>query len=504
MLHKLLNDAAKNAPSNTALLYRGNATDYQTLSRQVDQLAAGFIQSGTKIGDRVAFFLTDCVEELCCYYACFKIGAIAVPLYSGLRGQDLSHSLHETEPRIIITDNNHYSHIADIVSTLSELPLCYIVGHQRPLPKTFQAYEALLQDSDSIIFPELKPDTIASIFYTSGSTAKPKGVVHTHQQIMANIINVTKMFKVNKHDRFLVPGALDFNANICTIVLPCAYNKATLILLPSFEVDEVFNAITQQKTTIMFMVPSRYAQLIDYAEQNQPFSHQLRFSIVGGDTPPTSLFEDYCECFHAPLSLGMGMTETMCQTHNLSTQIEKQGSVGLPLDDISIKIVDENNQPLPHGETGEVLIQSPTNFLEYWRHPKATAETLKNGWLYSGDLGYLDHDGYLWLQGRKKHIIIRDGDNISPVEVENIIRNYSDIQDAAVFGLPNPKHGASVHAVIVVNNNNRVDLDQLTSYLRSQLADYKVPETIQIVDSLPVNKRGKLDRAELLKRYEYL
>lgn len=492
MLNNILNQAVKTAPHHPAILYRDEVIDYQAFLSHVEKLAAGLMQSGGELGDRVAFFLDDCIEEIWCYYACFKIGAIAVPLYSGLRGQDLSHILHETTPKFIITDANHYPHIKESLSTLNNMPQCYVIGGQNDLP----------QYSGVVTFPEIKPNTIASIFYTSGTTAKPKGVVHTHEQIMANIQNVSILFGINSHDRFLTPGALDFNANICSIVLPCAYNNATLILLRCFDENKVFEAIAEKKVTIVFMVPSRYTQLIAYAKKHHPFSHTLRFSVTGGDAPPEGLFEDFKKCFQAPLCLGMGMTETLYQTHNLSTSAEKQGSVGLPLNDIKLKIVDESNNALPAEKTGELLIKSPAGFLEYWGHPEATAETLKEGWVYSGDLGYLDSDGYLWLQGRKKDIIIREGDNISPMEVERVIRSYAGIADAAVFGMADKKYGSSIHAFIVTNKNADVNLDQLKTYLESQLADYKVPQTIHIIDSLPVNKRGKLNRFEIIKLYE--
>ncbi len=345
--------------------------------------------------------------------------------------------------------------------------------------------------------PSQQIQSTALIAYTSGSTSRPKGVMHSQQQLLANSQSIIDFFQLNSDIKSLSAG-LDFNGMLSSIILTTLFIGGTAVISEAKNAVETLDEICEHKINMLFQIPSYYFDLIKAAQLKTLKTTALRFCFMGGDTSTPILFEKFYHAFHLQLISAMGMTETLFQSSMLENDTHPIGSAGKPLPGVVFKIIDPDTQKdLPSNQPGELLIQSAALTLGYWKNIAATKEAIQSGWLYSGDIGYLDEKGYFWFLSRRKNIVVIQGNNIAPSEVEKVLCQYPFVEMAVVIGYAIDQQDNALCAFITEKKAGAVIVKDLLTYASSQLADYKVPSKVYVLDQLPRNARHKIDRTAL-------
>ena len=347
---------------------------------------------------------------------------------------------------------------------------------------------------DEAALPANEIDRPALIIYTSGTTARPKGVTHTHATLVRT---VETMWRIGPAGIGIAVTSIMHPSGIYCLVLPTLLAAGTVVLVPMFDPVEVLDAIERHRCTNTFLLPAMAQLLVVEQLKRKRDVSSLQWIIAGGDSVPVALQNQFQEACGLPLREGIGMTETCPILANPPDGL-RPGSLGVPLSGVEAGVVDNDGRPIPDGEIGELVVRSPLNFVGYWNNPEETAATLRNGWLHTGDLVKRDASGYYWFQGRKKQIIVREGFNVAPQEVEEILYQHPAVFEAGVFGLPDPVLGEKVIASVSLRPGKQVNEAELREFARKHLNDLKVPEKIHFLAELPKGLSGKVDR-RLLK-----
>lgn len=345
-------------------------------------------------------------------------------------------------------------------------------------------------------FDEHQP---AAILYTSGTTAKPKGVTYTHGTLWHNCVIQAQTFAFTPNDVHLVSTAACHAAAFTGQLLPNVHVGGTAVLTHLPSPVQVVHAVEHHKVTRIQMLPATVHDLVEHLERHPSADlGSLRVCTAGGDVVPLELHERFRKAVGIEITELCGMTEALSYVTNPPFGPKRPGSVGKPAAETRLRIADDHDRDLPAGEVGEILVQSPAVMVGYWNDPRATAEALRGGWMHTGDLGRCDPDGYYWFVGRKKEIIIRGGSNISPLEVEEVIDAHPAVHLSCVLGMPDKKFGEAVVAYVALRDDvQRPTAEDLRRFVATRVAAYKVPERITLLDELPLNSTGKVDRKKL-------
>ncbi|MGE5445911.1 MAG: class I adenylate-forming enzyme family protein [Ignavibacteriales bacterium] len=350
-------------------------------------------------------------------------------------------------------------------------------------------------DTPLLIVEENDP---AVILYTSGTTAKPKGVVHTHYSLMHTVINQATTLQINSNDISLVP------LPICHIfgfgwLITTIYIGGTVILLPKFEPETFIDGINKYHPTLTTLLPAGLDNILNHPTALTCDFSSLKSCFVGGDKVPMRLHRRSLELAGLEITEGCGMTECCPYTVNPPFGPKRPGSIGTPVYATSLRLVDNSGKDVPEDDVGEILVKSEANMVEYWNNKEETAKALKHGWLYTGDMARVDEDGYYWFVCRKKEIIIRGGSNISPLEVEEVFYEHPAVKAVGVIGLPDEHVGQIVKAYVSLKEDITTSPTEteLRTFVASRIAAYKVPEKIEFLPDLPFNPIGKVDRNRL-------
>lgn len=345
--------------------------------------------------------------------------------------------------------------------------------------------------------PVVNEDDPALLLYTSGTTARPKGVTHTHRTL-AECIKLTHAFVTEGLESALVMTQMAFLSAICVTLLPAMAKGGTSILIPAFEAPSVLDLIERFQVAYTFGVPSMVQALIEEQAQKPRQVSSLRTFMGAGDSVPVRMQERFQTLFGIPVREGYGMTELGPAIANPADAI-RSGSLGKAIEGVETRMVDAEGDNVPDGHVGELAVRSTAKFAGYWDDPAATRAAVRDGWMYTGDFARRDADGYIWFEGRKKEIIVRDGVNISPQEVEEAIYNHPAVLQVAVIGTPDPvgARGESVLAFVSLRDGHVVEEQELRDHARQQLADIKVPERFVFQADLPIGITGKVQRRVL-------
>jgi long-chain acyl-CoA synthetase len=358
------------------------------------------------------------------------------------------------------------------------------------------AVESLNRGGLQAQLPEVSSSDPALILYTSGTTALPKGVTHTHRTLLANVNVIRK--SVPDLERFLVMTQLAFASGIYIGLLTVIASGGTCILAPAFDAPHVLDLIERFQCTCTFGLPSMVQLLLEEQTLRPRQVRSIRTFVVAGGSVPVSTHERFQAQFGIALRECFGVTETSFTISNPAGAI-RPGSLGKPLEGVQARVVDSNGEEVPVGQTGELIVKTPVNFVGYWGDPAATRAALRDGWLFTGDLVRRDSDGYFWFEGRKKHIIVHDGFNISPQEVEEAIYTHPAVLEVGVIGIPDwiEARGERVLAFVALRDGCVTSEDEIREHARRRLADLKVPESIVFLEKLPKGISGKIQRPAL-------
>lgn len=488
-------------PDKIALVHgEGTAVTYRGLSDGADRVAALLRHRGIGKGDAVAYLGENSPEFIAVLFATAQLGAVFVPVNTRLAPPEIAHVLTDSGARALVHDPEFAERAAPGVAAAG---IAHVIrtgeGDER-----HPGLSALMRGATRGHADEpVTLDDPAAIIYTSGTTGKPKGAVLSHGNLTWVALNCVVDYDVVSTDVALMISPLFHVASLGMGALPVLLKGGTLVLEKGFEAGRALHLIEKHRITMLSGVPTTYQLMADHPDWATTDLRSLAKLTCGGSSVPTRILNAYEER-GLSFSQGYGMTETSPGATSLSPAMtrEKQGSVGLPHFFTDVRIADEHGAMVPRGTVGEIEIAGPNVFLGYHGLPEATAAAFTpDGWFRSGDLGYLDPDGYLYIADRLKDMIISGGENIYPAEVENLLHDLDGVTGVAVIGVPDAQWGEVPWAIVTVREGASVDLAAVRAHLDGKLARYKLPKNVIVVDALPRTASGKVRKADLRARF---
>ncbi len=479
-----LRQSALRNPQKAAVICGQQVVSYATLDRSTVALARWFLQQGLQIGDRVAIHWCNSVEVVNLYYACFKAGLIAVPVNNRLKAPEIAYVLGHCKASLCFSQPE--------LAPLSE-------GVHAECPHLQRIYTALpaleTADSANAPLPDVAPNRVAAVLYTSGTTARPKGVMHTHISLLGSAHLMLDLGMDETHTALAATQLMHISALACALI-PQLLCGGTVCLLPAFDAVAALNAIERWRCTGILILPAMLRFVVEEQGRNPRDVGSVRLCIAGGDTVPVTLQQNFRALFGVPVRELYGMTETVPITC-IREDAPRIGSIGPAVGAVDTRVADLTGTIAADGQCGELQVQSLANCVGYWDDPQATAAAFDDGWLRTGDLVRRDPDGFFWFEGRVKQIIIRGGSNISPQEVEEALYHHPAVLEAGVIGMPDPVHGERVIAFVALRDGFTAGEQELRDLVRSRIADYKTPERVLFLPALPKGLTGKVQRREL-------
>ena len=505
-LAMLLDIPASIVPDAPALL--GAETESYGRLRDAAGRAAGLLASlGVGPGDRVGLFATNSPAYVEALFGVSVLGAVAVPMNFRARGPELAHLLADSGTKALFTESRYEELVTSAAPP--DLPVVYL---DRDFPDRLAGAEPV------DVVADVDDDSVGILLYTSGTTSLPKGVMLSHGALTGYVINRTECADGTDRGRSLVSAPLHHIAAVSSL-LSSLYGGRSVVLMPQFDAADWLELVERHRVTHAFLVPTMLARIVALPEVHQRDLSSLEQVTYGAAPMPPAVIRRAIEEF--PRSVGFtgayGQTETTSTVTVLDPddhrmegspeEVERKqrrlSSVGKAVGDVELRVVDEEGKELPPGEVGEVEIRTFRTMTGYWgTNSGATKKTVEaDGWLHTGDLGYLDEDGYLFLGGRQGDLIIRGGENISPEDIEACIYEHPDVAEAGVVGVPDEEWGERVAVAVVPREGADVTVDALLEFCAERLPGYKRPEVVLILDALPRTSTGKLLRRELLPMF---
>jgi long-chain acyl-CoA synthetase len=496
----ILRETAQASPDKPVAVYAGGQLSYRELDALSDRLAAVLAATGLQPGDPVALQLPNIPQFLISYFGILKAGCVVVPLNVMLKAPEVAFQLGDSKARVLITWEGILGEAAKgaAAAGVSEI---YAVGHAENEPGAVP-FERLLAVSVSrrpLARRELT-DT-AVIVYTSGTTGRPKGAELTHIQLYMNCDIPGRLFDVQADDVVITALPLFHVFGLSSILNVCVRFGCTMSLIPRFTADAVLTAIQRDRATIFEGVPTMFVALLSSPDLDKYDLSSMRIAISGGASIPEPVLDAFEQRFGVVILEGYGMTETASTTtFNVSVTDRRIYSVGRPIWGTQTEVWDDDGNALPPGKdsVGEVVTRGLHVMKGYLNNPEATAEVFTGDWLHTGDLGYFDEDGYLFIVSRKKELIIRGGYNVYPSEIEDVLHSHPAVAEAAVIGIPDERLGEEVMAFVTLRAEMSLMAAELIAYCRERMAAYKYPRVVEFRDSLPKNTIGKILKGELI------
>ena len=487
-----LEKTVKRFPDKTALIWEGMEVTYSQLQRDINRFGNALLSSGIGPGDRIGLMLNNRPEFVVAYYGVGKIGTTIVLLNTLLKKDEIIYILTDSEcTALVATENGMKEFLAarDKAPQVKHL-IC---------PATMEgatAFEDFIVDqSEELEVYQAKPDDVPEIKYTSGTTGIPKGVMHTHRNISLFTETIANLNGMSPDDRTMLflPMYHGFG-DMCTLH-PSLFIGASIVLQDPFNLTCILADIEKYRCTSMPGSPRVFYALNMFPDAEKYDTSSLRFSYGGGQAMPKEVIEEFERKFGSIICEAYGLTESTAGTStNRIDKPRKVGAVGLPLDCVEVKIVDDDGKQVPSGERGEIIISSELNMKGYLNRPEETAEVLKEGWLYTGDIGKLDEDGYLYIVDRKKEMIIMSGENIYPSEIEKVIQENPTVGLVAVVGAPDPRRGEIPKAIVSLKAGASMTEEELIEWCEERMASFKVPKIVEFREDLPVGASGKVQK----------
>ncbi len=507
----LLTKAARTYPNRPAIVHGTRRFAYAEFDARVNRLAHALTRLGLRPGDHVAVLQHNGPEMLESMFACFKLGCAAVPINWRLHPNEFAFIIDHSESRVALLSPEFDVPVKEV---RERIPRVEHLVSLRPSDRAFLDYETLLaRESDRLQDTEVSPDHVAWLFYTSGTTGMPKGAMLTHRNLVAMSMNFYADICPGLGPDDVVLHAAPLSHGSGLYALPNVAKAAANVILESktFDPGLVLETIQAERVTNMFAAPTMVKLLVEHPNLGRFDLRSLRALNYGG---APMMVEDLRRAMAVlgPCLVqlyGQGeapMTITYLPprdhlVHGTPEQLRRLASAGIARTDVELRVVDAADRELPAGEVGEVVTRSDVVMKGYWRNPDATADALGNGWLHTGDVGYLDEDGYLFLLDRSKDLIISGGENIYPREVEEVLARHPAVREVTVIGVPDSQWGEAVKAVVALQPGQVTTAEALIEFCRAHIASYKKPRSVDFVDALPKNNYGKILKRELRAKY---
>lgn len=472
------NVAIKDGDSGREITY---SQLFEAASRGAEYLVQAY---SIRRGDRVALLATNELESVFLFFALQRLGATLVPINFRLTKREVDHIVRDSEPSLIIAQESFWPLIQDFAQAKLRLQ-----G-----PASFA--EALETDAQGPVAFQAESEDAALLLYTSGTTGAPKGAVLSHRMLFWNSINTTLRLNISQNDATAIFLPFFHTGGWNVLTTPFLHRGAKVIFLKKFDADQILKVSADEKCTILFGVPTTMDMMARSPLFKTVDLSSMRYAIVGGEPMPVDLIRVWDQK-KIPIRQGYGLTEFGPNVFSLNEDdaIRKIGSIGFPNFYIDIKVVDDQGRAVAPGEVGELILKGPMMMTGYWKNEKATSETIRDGWLYTGDLVRQDDEGYVYVVGRKKDMFISGGENVYPPEVEQVLRSMPQIREVAVIGVPDPKWGEVGKAFIV--KDGEVSAEEIQAYCAQNLAKFKIPKQIVFMTDLPKGDSGKILKRKL-------
>ena len=509
-----LSIATSICPDRVAVVFERKKYTFSQLNERVDRLANALSSLSVKKGDRLAILQVNCNQFVETYFAAAKLGAIYVPLNFRAKGNELTYMLNTAEASTLLVGERYIELVDSLRSSLTSV--CHFISIE-------SRHEGMLYYEDMIasspvgeIVTEIDDDDTTILLYTAGTTGVPKGVMLSHNSFAVYVLENVTPADPELEERNILTVPLYHVAGI-QAMMAAIYGGRTLVMERQFDAKEWMELVESEKANRAMMVPTMLKQLMDHPEFGEHDLSSLKVITYGAAPMPLEVIKRALEAFPGVSFINaFGQTETAStittlgpEDHIISgTEEEREkklrrlASIGKPMSDVEMRIVDEDGRELPVGQVGEIVARGPRVMTGYWKDEEKTEKTIdKDGWIHTGDMGYMDEDGYFYLAGRAMDMIIRGGENISPEEVEAVLRTHPKVEEAAVIGIPDEEWGEQPRAIVVLKQGEVATAEEVIEYCRANLSSFKRPRSVVFIDELPRNPMGKVLKRVLQERY---
>ncbi|MFC1657834.1 long-chain fatty acid--CoA ligase [Candidatus Omnitrophota bacterium] len=503
-LIEMLNMTASVHPGKTAMHFINRQISYRELSDFSDRFAQGLINLGVEKENRIAIFLSNSPEFIIAYFGIIKTGSTVVPVNNMFKQQETEFILADANVACVVTSLAYLDIIRPLKAKLKNFPNIILIDG---ITTDTLNFHEIIERTTTRLKPErVNKSSIASILYTSGTTGQPKGAMLTQENLLSNCIACAKAIDAKRGDNFicLLPMFHSFAWTVC-VLMPIKAGASITIIDSLRPFRKIIRNVIKKKVTVFVAIPSIYNLLAHmhipavFTSRILKMIDPLRVCISGAAALPTDVLIAFEEKFQVPLLEGYGLTEASpVVSLNPMRGKRKPGSVGLPIDGVQVKIIDEQAHSLSTDEIGELLVKGPNVMKGYFKNEQANSSTLKEDWLLTGDMSRIDEEGYIYIVDRKKEMINVRGLNVYPAEIEKVLLRHPGIQEAAVVGVRDRLKGEVPKAFIVPKANQRPSVFEITGYLRKSLAGFKIPKFLEFRDSLPKTATGKIAKRQLL------
>ncbi len=502
--YEVIEENCKKFKGKPILFEEDKKITHEELKHNIDSFAKYLELIGIRKGDHVAILLTNSKEFIISLLSVSKLGGVAVPINTFLKKQEIEYILQNSDSKLLITQTKFSEEISDVLNNTDIEKIIWVDNYPNLDEKNLSFEEGLTIEDYEHIKPQGELDDPFVIIYTSGTTGKPKGVVLSYKNIFSNILNIKKLGMITHKDRFItyLPMFHTFTLTV-TVLLPL-YTASPMVIIKSIlPFSNIIKQTLLKRVTIFIGVPEVFNAL---SKAKLPWYfmwfHKIRYFISGGAPLSKATLERMRNKFkRSPLLEGYGLSECSPVVAVNRPEKQKDLSVGPPLPDYEVKIVDSELMEVERGEIGEIIVKGDCVMKGYYKNKEATQQVIINGWLLTGDLGYLDEEGYLYVVDRLKDLIISKGINIYPREIEEILNLHPDIEESAVVGKKDENHGEIPVAFLKLKEGvENIDESEIKKYLKEHLANYKIPKNIYVLEDFPRNATGKILKRKLRER----
>ena len=466
------------------------------------RLAAGLKSLGIGRGDHVIVSLPNMPEVFACFGAIWRIGAVIVPIMFLLGEDETRYILDHSDAKAIITSQDLLEKIENARKGLAHVQHVIVIGGEDQ--RDVVSFEGLIDRSPADeIMEDMQADDVALMIYTSGTTGHPKGVMLSHNNLYQNAIaafEATELKEGGAISLLCLPLAHSFGVVSMNAGNVSPFADGFAVLMSWFDPEEVFRLIEKYRVTFFSGVPTMYQILLNHPAAEKYDTSSLERCTISAAPVTEELYRAFTQKFDCKMYEGYGLTEAspavaMCRP----SMVHKTGSTGVAMSGVEVKIFDREDNELPPGEQGEIVIRGPNVMLGYYKNPEATAEALRGGWLHTGDVGYVDEEGYIFITDRIKDMIIKGGYNIYPSEIEGYIETHPGVAEVSVIGIPDQKYGEEIMAFVVKQPGQEFSAEELIAFAKDKMTPYKAPSDVKFIEGLPKSLVGKVLKKELRK-----
>ncbi len=513
---ELLSVTAAIVPDREAIIFDNRRITYGQLQERVNRLANALADLGVQPGDRLAAMQVNCNEYIEAYFAAAKLDALFVPVNFRARAEELTFMLNDSGAKALIFGQRYQGLVRSVKAELKTVE--HLISLEAPGEGLLFYDDLLKKASDEERFPTGDDEDVTIIMFTAGTTGTPKGVMLTHGSFSSYILaNVEPVDLEGQAEKNIVTVPLHHIAGV-QAVLSAIYGGRTLVLQRQYEPEEWMGLVQKERANRAMMVPTMLKQLMDHPKFSEYDLSSLKVITYGAAPMPLPVIKEAIKKLPGTRFINaFGQTETAStitmlppEDHMLDEsnpefekKLKRLASIGKPLPDVEVRIVNEDGNDVPVGQVGEIVARGQRLMKGYWNREEATKETLRNGWLYTGDLGYWDADGYIFLGGRSKDFIKRGGEMVAPEEVEQVLMSFPGVDEAAIIGVPDDYWGERVRAIVVKKPGALVTAAELIDHCRPRMAGFKRPEDVVFINELPRNPMGKVLKRVLREEHGY-